>query len=138
MNSNYFSKNYGYLEKAMNSKSPQTVLHFWLIHKTSNSSHTTPTMHRYITSHRLAPESYSQIFAAESYLSPITSTGNHWPPPRRWRSLADGNPSVVQDTAGVPFPFLIMSPTLAAGTPESALLGWKQGRHYGEKLKCDK
>lgn len=91
MNSNYFSKNYGYLEKAMYSKSPQTVLHFWLIHKTSNSSHTTPSTHLYIISHRLAPESYSQIFAAESYLSPITATGNHRPPPRRWRSLADGN-----------------------------------------------
>ena len=28
---------------------------------------------------------------------------------------------------GVPFPFPVRSPTLAAGAPESALPGWRQG-----------
>lgn len=37
----------------------------------------------------------------------------------------------------VPFPFPVTSPTLAAGAPESAFLGWKQGGGCGEKLMCD-
>lgn len=37
----------------------------------------------------------------------------------------------------VPFPFPGTSPTLAAGAPESAFLGWKQGGGCGEQLMCD-
>ena len=51
------------------------VLFRQLIGKTSNSSHVTPSICLYTVSHRLA-ESHSQILAAQSHLSQISSTGN--------------------------------------------------------------
>lgn len=54
--------------------------------KTCNSSHITPSIRFYTTSHRLAPKSHSQTFAARPCLSSpkrsslpsqVVSTGNH-------------------------------------------------------------
>lgn len=126
----------------MYSNSLQNMLHFWLIDKTGKiqASILTPLAIDWPLSPTAKPWPFAlaRLLGKEPLFYPRT------PPPESMSSLEGGTACLTgtlmyRKSQGIvlawePFPFHLISSTLSAGAPESALLGRKRAGFAGELL----